>query len=861
MTIQVHTYSNPKDWANHTLYSDLLSAVHICATANMKRGIKEAYPEFQHIESVRNFANSLFSEWYNPESILKQYLALSRIINDEKINDNPLKASFRKNAELILESIRFFVESGIKPPEVKFKNLTKQEILFFDLWRKLEEEVMEFEDHRINLASTNEKEIIIYALNKLRDISEDEVKDKDLHLVLHGFYFITPEQQALINYLRNSNIKITFFNFYEKKYPNTFNFIHAFYNNNFGLPEEEEWIYTENSDSIPESKVADYLLSSYEDSYSSQPRLNKSITAYNSFFDFLQDVVIPLHPLNNKIKQVKRTKSASRIIATNADILNEMLLPYYPDNNSSFQNILNYPIGKFLIKLHQVYDEGKIVFSSEILMSLFSSGWLYDSKSSVNAKNYTTQLQKILPYFTGCSTLDEWISRISSLNEQNRAIKEVFGSYPDDRVIQSVSSPFSKFSYFNVTIEEIQQIESFFFILKDMIYKLFLPNQKRSTLGDHFSKLVTIIQNHHSGFKEVISQLEIDFIKNLMYQTDDSTEFLYDDIQKALQFYLGSAKNEDTIIIPFIEVDGEAFKDNNSPVFFTGLDEEGLPLGTFDLPWPIQPKTFEELTLKYPNLEMHSLRNKSVKQISRYLLYITFKFLNPEQLKLSWIKNFLDRVDLKAALYINQMELKEVPYSAPEKENNDSSRKLLLKGNEDTLKKNLAWKILDSIDVYAEYKQCKKRFYFSYILDSYSDFNSNFIHEFMFSEVVRFVEHYSPTDTEKNKEEIRKMFPQWPGFKFQHKYITTFGKRNVITSEPIKETFKISNSRKVFNFPGMTTSSRNSLYEQTTKSLSHLKNELVNDKQSKLTATPGNHCKFCPHLAYCESAKYPIDKE
>lgn len=859
MTIKVQTYSNPKNWSNHPFYSELIDAVHICATNNMVEGIKEAYPEFQHIMSIRKFINTLFNDWYNQEMILKEFLTLSRLINDKEIHDSQLKESFKKNTELLLESIRFFVNAGINPPNLNNLEMTEKEKLFFELWRNLESELEEFENHRENLSSLDEKELIVYSLNKMRNISEDRIDTKNIHIVLHGFYFITPEQHAIIQYLKNSNVKITFFNFYEKNYQNTFNFLHAFYSNNFGLPEENEWSYIENSRKTSYSTFADSFLNAYEDNQPIQVNVQKEITSYNSFFDFLQDVVIPLYPLNNNINSLPNS-STSRIIATNADILNEMLLPYYPENNSSSPNILNYPIGKFLIRLHQVYDNGNFVLSPEIIMALFSSGWLYDYKSSNNAKNYTNQLEKILPYFNNCEKMETWIQRITLLVNQKNTLDEVFGKFPDDRVLQSVSSPFSKFSYFNVSTNDLEQIKNFFSLLQNMIKNLFLPNETRNTLGNHFFRLISIIENHHSNFQEVINQAEKDLLTSLLNQVDDPTEFLYDDIQKALHFYMSSEKNEKSIIIPFIEVDGEAFKNNSSPVYFTGLDEEGLPLGTFDLPWPLQAETFEHLTLQFPSLEMHTLRNKSVKHISRYLLYISLKFLAPTQLYLSWIRNFLDKEDLKPALYIKQMGLIEKPYDPSQKRKKTSLNKLFETSSENALKKHSTWEILNSIDTYVEYKQCKKRFYYSFIVEPYSDFKDNFIHEFMFSEIVRFVNNHS-SDKEVSRLEVKKLFPQWMDYKFNYKYDTTFGHVDAQSSEEIKGLFDITNSRKALVLPGLTTTQRNNLYNNTRNQISKIQRELKKNQSWMLEPSPGKHCKFCPHIDYCDSAKYSIDKE
>lgn len=81
----------------------------------------------------------------------------------------------------------------------------------------------------------------------------------------------------------------------------------------------------------------------------------------------------PIGSRNNKRKDVE-------IIATNADILNQILSQYYPEKFAGRRNSLNYPVGQFILKLHEMYHDGELILNVDILMGVFSSDWLSDKK-------------------------------------------------------------------------------------------------------------------------------------------------------------------------------------------------------------------------------------------------------------------------------------------------------------------------------------------------------------------------------------------------------------------------------------------------------------------------------------------------
>ena len=234
MNVQVHTYSQPKEWEQHPLYASFPDAIHICATNNQKKGIQACY-ELEHVYSFREFIKALYATWYSAETKLQQYLRLSKIIAKLQDTKLELKKAFRTNAMDVLDSIRFFVEANIKPQALQDDWLTtEKERLFKKVWERFVQEDVASQEHYKAL----HRHILKEELQKtIRTLCKPNVElTDDIHIVLHGFYFVTPEQQIVLEILRKQHVRITFFHYYDERYPETFDFIKAFVTDRFGWP-------------------------------------------------------------------------------------------------------------------------------------------------------------------------------------------------------------------------------------------------------------------------------------------------------------------------------------------------------------------------------------------------------------------------------------------------------------------------------------------------------------------------------------------------------------------------------------------------------------------------------------------------
>lgn len=426
-------------------------------------------------------------------------------------------------------------------------------------------------------------------------------------------------------------------------------------------------------------------------------------------------------------------------------------------------------------------------------------------------------------------------------------------------------SPFAKLSHFALPLDRIKQIKIFLVNIKQMSEFLF-EHSASAKIDLHFERLRNILNKHGKGASLIANENEKILIKELEKKLDqihDRSEFLYDDLQTALHFYLSGKLDDKDInyINDFVEIDGEMFKPDNLPIYITGLDENSLPLGSPSVPWPLQAETFEQMSEHHIALELHTIRSRAIKSISRYLFFIALN-LKSKNVKLSWIKNILDQHELQPALYIKQLGLIPKEYT-PSSEEHEITYKPYDFSLEKAKQEEMAegWKTLGFIDFLAEYELCPKRFYYSYIADEYPSFASDFIHQFLFSEIIRAAGQGTKADFETLLQEVSPLFPQWLNFKkrvsaeksFQYVPNSLGKKTHVIEDHSYTET------RKNFQFPGFTKKFRNELFDKTEAAYPKIIEELVDENQSSLTAKPGYECRFCPHIEYCSEAAYSVD--
>ncbi|MEK3820307.1 hypothetical protein MKY20_14670 [Cytobacillus sp. FSL W8-0315] len=892
MNCKVITYTNPKTLDQLEGFKSYKDVLHVCATKNMRDGVYERYQKKEMfitapIVSSVNLLESLLGDWYSAETKLMQYLHLSEIIQDDIPMRQNLLSSFRRNQIEVLETIRMLEVSGVTSESLDDEELelSEKENTFLKIWKKFEENqtVRRFRNllssgfqNRLTANwSGRVQKLIKDAYNK-----DDEVLRKLDHqvgwetVVLHGFYFMTPEQQQIFQLIKNAGVNIIFLNLYDARFTETFNFIEKFINERHGWVDKKDWKMEKWVNK--RLTLADKFLADFEGEQVEEYQFpnHLKVKDFKDFYDFLQD-----YENNLDIDPAEKTKYKT-YLAPNAATLNDRLQEYYPELFKAKRHFLGYPIGQYLFQLHQMWseEEDSLILSENVLFECFASGWLYDEITGKNAREYTKALQEVLPFFQGCVTQESWSRRAATLLTIHEHILPPFKEEDDDRFEQMMSSPFSRFSQFAVSIDEVTQIVAFMGMIFRTSSDLFGDGKKRILLADHFSKLRKLIEAsnpflQHEMVKE--EKVIIHQLKQKLQTTPDIGAVRVHDISTAISLYLaGHLKKdhseEDELIRPFIEIDGEAFKQNGI-THVTGLDENSLPYSEFKLPWPLTESVFHDLAKRNVPLSFQVLRNEHVKEITRYLVYNLLQF--SERLELSWMVHYEAEKNLDKAVYLSQLNLK------PNEESRQNHKEWKdVKLDREVTKQELDLFLAFPIDALAEFKFCPRRFYYSYLAGRPETFQSEFVQEFLFGNLLKSFGALLPNlSDEKIKEEVYKLFPYWDEFKLnmigeENIGYRNWAKKNYGEHTPYGEG-KFSDLRKLFLFPVLqnkkadndsktVASAIEQLYSSPGEFLPALREEFERQLQEfpiQMEATPSGKCRYCPHYQFCTDAFHSVD--
>lgn len=854
---KVLTYSDPLNWKSFNEYENMKDAIHICATSNMKKGIQERYGNdnngLKHIVSIREILLDTFKDWYSPNTNLKQYFALSKVLKNMSYKNAEIKKALLKDKESVLESIRNLVQSGATANQLKsIPNLTDLEIAFIDVWEVIEGE---------SLFSNHMKQLNIGFLNDLKYEKNGELiklaVSSNTKIYLHGFYYITPEQQTFFDLLKNKQCELIIFQYYEPSYPATFNFMKKFFNENYGWT--NKWISQKSI--IEENRVADIFLSVYENRIVTMTSKDLKVERYNTFFDLLQQVIMPMK--DDATSDGEKVK----LFTANTDVIENSLEIHVPELLQKQRSFLQFPLGKFLINIHKVFENGDYYLTEDLLVELFSSGWLVDETTNVEAKNCTYDLMQIMPYLQGCKRLDEWLSRINQLVTQKEEIEQTFKTASTSRIDRMMRSPFEKLSYFAVDVENIIQIKIFIEEIKILVEDLFEHEKDSSTIEAHFTKLQRIMEKqNHSKYEA--PQYEKELIEKLLRRTgelQDTMEFLYEDVESALRMYLNGEFETDeesqNLINPFLNIDGEMFMiDDEKKYLFTCLDENSVPFINPSLIWPLTQKTLEGLSKERNRLSLHVALLGCKKEVSRFLFFIMLKFIPTNKLKLSWVANIGGREDINPAMYLRQLNLPveqtKVITSSFFEETTQIIEEQQQECKRDLIAERMIISQLDTLGIKAEYESCPKKFYYGYILNEYPKVQENLTHEFIFVEILRFaIGLQSDSDLNTNVknalEEITAYFPQWLN-----------SKKSAMAMEFRKSAYRfksdeyVNRATKRLFFPGL----KNDLQDQFFKEALEEKSFKVDDFELTIESKPNKLvCMHCSYKDICNDAIYGID--
>lgn len=900
MEVEIINYNDISQLKKHEKYDLIKDTLHICAAASTTEGMYQTYgEEFKKpIISIGNITKYISDDWDSSVVKLGQYTRLTRAIKEltKELEDDILFKSkyekvlrgIRRNQKEILNSMRSLIECNVYPED--FNPTTLEEEFFVELWMRAElaekdESIIKFRNEifkNLNdekVFETKLKGAISYAINKEKDKIESVSRKNKLEeyksniesekiekIVLHGFYYIRPIQDRIIELMKNMKIKIIFLNWYDEKYTKVFEIWDKTFDIEWGYPIKDKWTYSNNK---KQYRMCDLFADIYQG----------TVTQEN--IEDIKKVIKPkLKKFDDTISFIDNYNENHMYYSPDSNKMNDIFKDYYPEKYDN-RHFLSYPIGQYLYQIHKMWDEdlGTLKIDMDGLQECFSSGWLNINKNNqrINAIDYTYDLHLIKTYFKGCHIIDEWKDRLKLLKQIKEEVVDKLNTDIDKsdknyRFHQVASNPLINFSFFKIDTNRVEIILEFIEVILQTAQKLFEDN-KEIDLNKYLKKIEKLIDENSFEFINEVEEEIVSKLKDKLCVELDYKIYCYpEDIAEALVLFLGGDfektdeeekdKQSNKIVQPIEKIEAASITNinDNKWVHICQLSEEAVPGASRGYSWPLNKENLnriKKVNRKYSNrlLDRMILIIEETGSINRYLFYCLLHA--SKNLELSWITNWEDKI-LDESVYIKLLKtwIKDFD-TQQEKDTIDIGKENTIKYicNEHMKKEEIDNLLIEGLD---EYKICPRRFYYSYILDDYPTYKSDFHHGFVFTGVIKSLAIAASCKPSDAFNQIEQFFPQWNSIEKQQ--LKEYSERYKVTN---KTNYDLFNGR--FYISNRTTPhflmyKHSNFFNKDGYSLGEIKKD-TSCGIFKAKPERGDKCMYCPHRDYCRFAILPLDRE
>lgn len=586
---------------------------------------------------------------------------------------------------------------------------------------------------------------------------------------------------------------------------------------------------------------------------------NISIIKYNNTVEFIEDI--------------PRIKEAGYYIyCTDDRAANNMLKDYYPEQYET-RNLLSYPIGQFVYALHRMWDEDLqgIVLSQNGLRKCFASGWLSSNgKSSVN---FTEDLERLLPYFEGCYTVDEWKARLDTFTDACHNAVDVFTVQADDpedkRKQETLGNPLRYFSAFSINESHIAEVMDIIDQLIRMAKALFGGNEPVS-IHEHMNKLDGMLYMHKGMPKELYLE-EREKVKQIFeaLESEKVRDFLCypGDLAAALLSFMGGRTDDEeqshaglqTLVFNIFQVEAAPIAAKEK-VHICLADISRLPGAAGKYGWPLDEDVLLTIAECNKNTYLNNwIKNNRLTPLSnRYYLYTALK---NKDVEISWIQKqgeklyspspYITLLDKLSDTQIRGTDarLQELPYVAGIYPHKHLECSFDIRDNE---------KMYEH-DVKLVYSLCPMRFVYEYVLGDSSAYRSEYQQN---RAIVRLIQIFNKLLKGKYTiEQIAgQVFEIFPNIRKAEKRQMRDDAARWPVMEP-DDAYTAYKDKNYTNYRLNLTFLDERIYEQARKNAAMLMSQegrrgIFYDRGQQ---TGSRNCEFCPHSVYCMSALYGID--
>ena len=824
---KVLTYTSIDELRASPLYRQIRCFPQICMSSGFSTKLRKLNI-FPNTITFREILESLAKGWKSNPSKVTELALISKIIHSridasKDVDERLWLKGCMKHTYDLWSAITMLEEANIKPDDLSSFREDRELALLQDVWKSLESS----SDGIKTIRNVDPNETCIQNIrNYITNVSRSDVDT----IVIHGFYFITPIQERMMRVLETAGYQLLFIFLYDDSHRYANEIWRLLYNDKYKLP-ENEWLKV---GAPQENRFGDLL------EKRSQNINGVKLIEYRSLEEFVNDV--------------RPGIDSPFLFSPDYVSANDMLKEFYPELYGK-RPLITYPIGGFIELLHRMWDSDtdSIILDPDLLSECFSYGWLtYKGKRS-NA--YMLDLQKLIPFFRGCRTENDWNKRLKILHEIQDVAVSAFPS-DGDRWKMVLGNPLNYFSMFDVDGGGTAVVSLIGNLIRSA--KSLFGEGHGCLVNEHLNRLQAILNGEVIDDETMRMELKAasDALNHLK-SSNNQLVFLPTDISNAISMYLRNEygsddmKDEDSRVSPLYGLETIPY----DRVHIVLANQKNLPGGNGDYVWPLDQHVIEELikcqiqTDDNPLLENTAFITKTTSIANRYLTYSAFL---SDEVTISWIRE-LDGKTYPPSPYIELIRtvtnknVENIPYSHSTKQRIDTISDASPKVG--TIKPLDVNKIPDIIK---DFSLCPRMFLYDFVLNRNPTFISEFQQGFAISGLLSAMIELQKTggfDKTSIDENVFGLFP----------YLSEVEVQNIRDNRPLVtntgmtrlDDFRYSDLRFYIRYPS-----------PIKKNLTDLEKKLDLEESCRVIGmdTSSEICMYCPHSYHCPEVRYKDDK-
>lgn len=860
--IKVYAYTTLEELKSAPFFSEIMAVPQITMSRGMSKAIGKAVKSLSgNVIDFTGFVDELFSGWSNRgnrfvySTVINRYIR-ERMMCDKNHEEREWLFGCKKNIGSAVNNIIRLEEAGIVSEEfAKMIDPHDRDLgLFLVFWKLLEHSSENMKTFRKARKTYQNPSEFIKALNhELEGISINLKFRGQKKIVFHGFQYFSPMQQYVFDCFKNAGYEIIILIQAEKQYPYANEIWRKMYTEEKGFVPYEQWVFQNTDYKNPLGEIFEHGVPTTAN--------NLRLIKYKNTIEFMSD-----------IPRITNRENGYKLYCTDDKIANKMLWDYFPESYGK-RNLLSYPIGQFIYTIHQMWDENlqSMVLDVDGLRKCFASGWLsVNGKSSIN---YTDDLERLLPYFEGCYTIEEWRKRLEIFNDAyNEAVLEFDSESTGDRILdrkkEILGNPFKNFSAFSIKNERVDAVFEVLKRLIEMADKLFSENEPIS-IHKHMAKLDAILEmkdgmseelyaQERSCIKQIFEALESDKVKDFLCYPGDIAYSMLNLMRGNLDEE--DKSNNDLNILVF-----NIFHIEAATVFAKGkvhiclADIGKLPGENGKFTWPMDEKILK--SLEGPgnyignwinSIKLNTLSNRN---------YI-YSALKNKDVEISWIQKQGDKL-LSPSPYITLLEkLTNVKIEECNVRGLRQETIAALPAVKKLERENFSMgtnRELHMIDGEMEYALCPMRYVYSHVLGDNPTYRGDYQQD---RAMMRFIQVLAKRlkpkySMEQVAEQVFELFPNVR--KAEKRQILDDAMKYPLPTQEIEytklEDKEYTNLRLMLTFPDK------AVYQSAERKFSMLMSQ--NGRKGVYFEKKGEegerNCELCPHSGYCRGSWFGAD--